>query len=137
MNLFKSFVNDLIDDEEPSDNTGYKYIDPDEQAAWEELNDYLNEDDSGSSSSSYNRHSYSYSDSTTGGMDSTLKQDFKNLGVDVGAPYEVVKKSYKNLLRQYHPDKYANDPGKIKFATEYTTRINASFLRIKKYYKKK
>ena len=66
-----------------------------------------------------------------------LRQDFKNLEVPFGASYAEIKSAYKGLLRRYHPDKHANDPEKLKSATEVTKKINASFLKLKKFYKKK
>jgi len=48
-----------------------------------------------------------------------------------------VKKSYKRLLRQYHPDKHAHDPEKLKTATEITQRINVAFARIETYENKR
>jgi curved DNA-binding protein CbpA len=48
-----------------------------------------------------------------------------------------LKKSYKKLLRKYHPDKFSNNPNKLKIATEITKKINESFSRIREYEKKK
>ncbi|MEW5815727.1 MAG: DnaJ domain-containing protein, partial [Spirochaetota bacterium] len=50
-----------------------------------------------------------------------------------GAPFTEVKKSYKQLMREYHPDRHAASPENLKKATEMSKRINYSFQRIKKY----
>lgn len=139
-NLFKSFINDLSDDNSSAGESKRQFYDPDEQAAWEELNDYLNDGDTGekkSYSGTGNNHSYQRTGTGSHQTDSELQQDFKNLEVPFGAPFDKVKQSYKKLLSQYHPDKHANDPEKLKYATQLTQKINESFLRIKKYYNKK
>ena len=39
----------------------------------------------------------------------------------------TVRKSYRRLLKQYHPDKFAKDPEKYKAATEVTRNITAAY----------
>ena len=121
------------------------YIDPDMQEAMDELDDYLNEGKdktkrtrtktrSSSTNRNYNNYRRSYT-RTNSELDS-LKEDFANLEVPFGSSLSKVKASYKKLLRQYHPDKHANDPEKLKIATEIAKKINVSFQKIESYYKK-
>jgi len=137
-NLFKSFVNDVSsDDDNTSGQSRRQFVDPDEQAAWEELNDYLNNDEPKEHKShTYHQGQYSSHQTNTNKTDPVLQQDFKNLEVPFGSPFEKVKESYKKLIRQYHPDIHANNPEKLKYATEFTKKLNESFLRIKKHYNK-
>jgi curved DNA-binding protein CbpA len=39
----------------------------------------------------------------------------------------TVRKSYRRLLKQYHPDKFAKDPEKYKAATEVARNITAAY----------
>ncbi len=65
--------------------------------------------------------------------DSILEEDYNNLGVSLGASLEDVKRSYKKLLKKYHPDNYPDDSEKQKLATEITKKLNISYQRIKQY----
>ncbi|MFP4363879.1 MAG: J domain-containing protein [Spirochaetia bacterium] len=139
-NLFRSFSNDIFEDfAEPSSQSGAdSFQDPDMADAWDELNDYLNRD-SNSGSSQQSRHEYSYQKSyqrTTGasGPPQELAQDYKNLEVSFGTNFDEVRKSYKVLIRKYHPDRFSNDPDRLKAATEIAKKINYSFQRIKQYH---
>lgn len=150
---------------------GRKFADPDMDAAWNELNDYLNEGhDFGNgpdpaagdererragpgqagSAHSTGRQGQGAGGSRTGsagrassgtgrtfaanGLPEELRQDYTNLGVPFGAPMEKVKSAYKKLLMQYHPDKNADNPEKLRIATEITQKINISYQRIEKYH---
>ena len=126
-------------------SSGSTYKDPYMQEAMEELDDYLNEgkdkkesksSNKGSSGGSYSYKRRTNSYSSQNSELENLRQDFANLEVPLGSTFEKVKTSYKNLLRQYHPDKHADDPEKLKIATEITKKINASYNKIKAYYKK-
>ncbi len=108
------------------------------QEAWDELNSYLNgEEDFRSRGNSRNR---SRDDDTrrnnehvSQGEIENLREDYANLEVSPGASFEQVKRSYKKMLRRYHPDRHSMDPEKLKLATEITTKINESYSRIKSY----
>lgn len=129
-------------------SSGKTYTDPDMQEAMEELDEYLNEGKEKTNRTGYNSHSSQRNYSNYKNYKSTgnyhtkpdseldsLKQDFANLEVPFGSPLKKVKEAYKKLLRQYHPDKHADDPEKLQIATEITKKINASFHKIKAYYK--
>lgn len=38
-----------------------------------------------------------------------------------------IKSSYRKLCKKYHPDRFANDPDKLKIANELFTQINAAY----------
>lgn len=44
-----------------------------------------------------------------------------------GADLPAVRKAYRRLLKQYHPDKFAKDPDKYKAATEVTRNITEAY----------
>jgi DnaJ-domain-containing protein 1 len=124
--------------EDPFDSDSYeetrdRYYDPDFQEAWEELDEFLNEGKAESNRT--HTHRKTYSQKTDAELDS-LKKDYANLEVEFKTPFTEVKKAYKKLLRRYHPDRFANNPRKLKIATEITKKINESFARIREYEKK-
>lgn len=47
-----------------------------------------------------------------------------NLEVEKGASLAEIRKSYKRLLRKYHPDLYHNDESRKKLAVDITTQLN-------------
>ncbi len=114
-------------------NTDSQNYDPDFQEAWEELDDYLK---TGQTTQrrwfGHNRQTWT----PPPGFDQRLKQDYINLEVPPGTPFEEVKSSYKNLLKHYHPDHFASDPKKQQLATQITQKINESFQRIKDFDRK-
>lgn len=63
-----------------------------------------------------------------------LYDDFKTLCLIPGTNLDECKIAYKSLLKQFHPDKFANEPEKQKEATEITSSITSAFTRIKTWY---
>lgn len=51
---------------------------------------------------------------------------YEVLGVEPGADEETVKKAYRNLVRKYHPDKYADNP-LADLAAEKMKEINKAY----------
>lgn len=52
---------------------------------------------------------------------------YRTLELEPGASMEEVRRSYRRLLKQYHPDRFAKDPEKYKVATEVTRNITAAY----------
>lgn len=63
-----------------------------------------------------------------------IAQHYKTLNVEYGADAATVKKSYRSLMRKFHPDLHA-DPKKKKAATQLTVRISAAYEAIEKHRK--
>ena len=55
------------------------------------------------------------------------KKYYKVLELEYGSDFESIKKSYKKLLKKYHPDLFQNKPEKLKSAQEVTRRINEAY----------
>ncbi|MCR5261025.1 MAG: DnaJ domain-containing protein [Candidatus Gastranaerophilales bacterium] len=49
------------------------------------------------------------------------------LEVPYGAAFEEIKKSYKRLLKKYHPDHYHKDAEKYKTAEKLVGKINEAY----------
>ena len=101
---------------------GHSPRDPDLEAAWRELDDYLragSEPPRGSGPG------------TRPAADESVRRDYANLEVPFGADIEDVRRSYKSLVLRYHPDRFAADPEKQAIALEITKKINESFERIR------
>jgi len=100
--------------------------DPDLDAAYEELNDFLN----GKKVDPW-RNSGEFSGAKL--PPEELRADFEYLGVPFGASAEACKTVYKELLMTHHPDRHTGHEGNYKKATEKTAKINAAYDRIEKW----
>lgn len=61
---------------------------------------------------------------------------FETLGLPYGTSYEEVKKTYRRLMREYHPDKHADSPEAERLATEKTQELTAAYELISQHYGK-
>ncbi len=111
-------------------------LDPDMDAAWDELDEFLEtgaNSERPDSARSGNRPNGTRPAAAAGSVPEALRQDYGNLELPPGAPFNAVRKAYKNLLIEYHPDKHSSSPAKQQLANEITKKINQSFQRIKHY----
>jgi len=134
-NVINSYINDF--DGETTrrfrSTGGFRSNDPDFDAAYEELDDFLNRKDS-----KKDRNEYFWSDAASAGSASSkiklppeeLRPDFECLGVPFGADAETCKAAYKKLVKIHHPDRHAGHEGNYKKATERSSKINAAWDRI-------
>lgn len=58
---------------------------------------------------------------------------YKTLELQPGADLKTVRRAYRKLLLQYHPDKFATDPEKQKAATEVTRRLTEAYNGLTRY----
>ena len=68
--------------------------------------------------------------------DPSEKEYYEALEVPYGASYEQIKTAYKKLIKEYHPDKYHNEPKKHQMALEVTQRLNKAYNYFQKKYNK-
>ncbi len=122
-NLLRS----VFQDSETGYGQNIKSGDPDLDEAWQELDDFLKH--------GKNAAAPGVKYSAPNLPPKELKEDYATLNVPFGASFGDVKKSYKKLLSQYHPDKHSGSEEKTKMATEITQNINRSFLRIKGFHR--
>ena len=52
---------------------------------------------------------------------------YANLEVNPGASFEEVRKSYKELAKKYHPDKFHNETEKSEVADQILKKINEAY----------
>ena len=59
--------------------------------------------------------------------DKRLRELYAQLEVPMGASFEEVKKSFRRLMRKYHPDLHAGNPQKHKTATQLTMSLTQAY----------
>jgi len=59
--------------------------------------------------------------------DDDLRRAYAALEVPFGADFATVRKSYRALMRKYHPDRHASSPEKQKAATELAQKLSAAY----------
>lgn len=64
---------------------------------------------------------------------SDRKRWYRTLELEPGADMRTVRKAYRKLLLQYHPDRHASDPKKYKAATEITRRLTEAYNGLTRY----
>ena len=56
-----------------------------------------------------------------------LRRAYAALEVPSGADFATVRKSYRALMRKYHPDRHAGSPDKQKAATELAQKLTLAY----------
>ena len=139
-NRLGSVINSYINDFGEKTSSGFRSSgDPDLDAAYEELNDYLNQGDRNPGKSTHHENINNEFVNQSAGLKlppEELRRDFELLGVPFGADEEKCKNAYKKLLKIHHPDRHAGHDGNYKKATEKSAKINAAYDRIEKWRKK-
>ena len=133
--IFKSY---WYSDDNPVFKGTVRGNDPDFNAAYEELNDFLNKDKAGTNDAKFdfsgNKTETKAEPRQKSAVPESLRPDFAELEVSFGASAQECKEAYKKLLKIHHPDKHANHEGNFKKATNKTARINAAYGRINKWW---
>ena len=92
----------------------YDRIEKDE---WKEMDDYA-----GAKS-----NEQEYTPPSPGSADAKEMGYYANLELKEGANFAEIKAAYKRLVKTYHPDKYANDEQKRKYAEQVTQKLNEAY----------
>jgi DnaJ-domain-containing protein 1 len=61
-----------------------------------------------------------------------LRLAYAALEVPYGADFQTVRKSYRALMRKYHPDRHAGSPDKQRAATELAQKLTLAYKLIQK-----
>lgn len=56
-----------------------------------------------------------------------VRRAYARLEVPFGSDLEVVRRSYRQLMRRYHPDRHASDPQRERVATEISQKLTVSY----------
>lgn len=62
-----------------------------------------------------------------GSQEAKLAEWYRVLDLNAGADIPQIKSAYRQLMRKYHPDMHAGNPGKQKAATELSMRVTAAY----------
>ncbi|WP_010256706.1 J domain-containing protein [Treponema primitia] len=135
--VIRSYLNDTGPGFTAGPSMGRRYADPDLDAAYEELDDFLEGKDKAGGRADTGENGFSHEGNAGNAGSKTppesLRGDFDALGLPFGASAEECKAAYKKLLKLHHPDRHAGHEGNMKKATEKSARINAAYDRIEKW----
>jgi len=59
-----------------------------------------------------------------------LDESYRTLGLNPGASLEEVRRSYRDLVKFFHPDRHQASPGLQRKATEQTKKLNLAYERV-------
>jgi hypothetical protein len=108
--------------------------DPDLNAAYEELDDFLKGNDGKDKSKTRGDEKEKAAENKRP-VPEEIRQDFAELGLTPEATPEECKEAYKKLLKIHHPDRHVNHEGNMKKATEKTARVNAAYDRLEAWFR--
>jgi DnaJ-class molecular chaperone len=72
----------------------------------------------------------------TAAGDEAIRRAYAALEVPAGSDLETVKRSYRRLMRKYHPDLNAGSTEKQRAATDLTQRLTDAYKTIEKHLRK-
>jgi DnaJ-domain-containing protein 1 len=139
--VIRSYLNDVGPGPSGGGATGRRYGDPDLEAAYEELDDFLGggnkaefeEQRADKGGRAESRGNGPGGNAGRGTPPESLRRDFEELGLEFGASAEDCKTAYKKLLKLHHPDRHAGHEGNMRKATAKSARINAAYDRIERW----
>jgi DnaJ-domain-containing protein 1 len=76
---------------------------------------------------------YSAQPRRTAAGDEALRRAYAALEVPAGSDFESVKRSYRRLMRKYHPDLNAGSAEKQKAATDLAQRLTEAYKTLEKH----
>ena len=76
---------------------------------------------------------YSASSRRTAAGDEGLRRAYAALEIPAGSDFESVKRSYRRLMRKYHPDLNAGSAEKQKAATDLAQRLTEAYKTLEKH----
>jgi DnaJ-domain-containing protein 1 len=72
----------------------------------------------------------------TAAGDEAIRRAYAALEIPAGSDFEAVKRSYRRLMRKYHPDLNAGSPERQKAATDLTQRLTEAYKTLEKHLRK-
>ena len=68
----------------------------------------------------------------TAAGDDAIRKAYAALEVPAGSDFETVRKSYRRLMRKYHPDLHGGTPEKQRAANDLTQRLTQAYKTLEK-----
>jgi len=68
----------------------------------------------------------------TAAGDEAIRRAYAALEIPAGSDFEAVKRSYRRLMRKYHPDLNAGSPERQKAATDLAQRLTEAYKTLEK-----
>jgi DnaJ-domain-containing protein 1 len=128
-NVLKSYIN-TSDEKVFGKTASQRHYDPDLDAAYEELDDFLRGTKGSEKAKEQNGGKPAKKP-----MPEEVKMAFAELGLTPEATAGECKDAYKKLLKIHHPDRHAKHEGNMKKATGKTSRVNAAYERLMKWFR--
>jgi DnaJ-domain-containing protein 1 len=69
----------------------------------------------------------------TAAGDDAIRKAYAALETPAGSNFETVRRSYRRLMRKYHPDLHAGTPDKQRAATDLTQRLTEAYKILEKH----
>jgi DnaJ-domain-containing protein 1 len=69
----------------------------------------------------------------TAAGDSAIRKAYAALEVQPGSDFETIRKSYRRLMRKYHPDLHRGSPEAQRAATDLAQRLTESYRLLEKH----
>ncbi|NLR90279.1 MULTISPECIES: J domain-containing protein [Flammeovirga] len=136
-NILKATINDQIES-----NPVFQNLFQDDDGFKKEWQKYYDEIIKENKSTNTDYQDYSYQDTyqqqyQAPKSEPTVEEKHYNaLEVKPGDDFATIKKSYRRLVKVYHPDLYTSDPKKQEMAQKVTLEINEAYNYFEKKYKK-
>jgi DnaJ-domain-containing protein 1 len=69
----------------------------------------------------------------TAAGDNAIRKAYAALEVPAGSDFETVRKSYRRMMRKYHPDLHGGTPEAQRAATDLTQRLTQAYKTLEKH----
>jgi DnaJ-domain-containing protein 1 len=73
----------------------------------------------------------------TASGDEAIRKAYAALEVQAGSDFETIRKSYRRLMRKYHPDLHRGSPEATRAATDLAQRLTESYKLLEKHTRRK
>lgn len=134
-NILKSTINDKIEN-----NPVFKHLFEDEfKQDWEKYYEEIKNDTYKYQKTQNNHQSYKQDEYNSQQPKQKNKEDefYNALEVKKGDDFPTIKKSYRKMVKLYHPDLYTDNPDKQELAQKVTLQINEAYTYFEKKFKNK
>ncbi|KXX71749.1 DnaJ domain-containing protein [Flammeovirga sp. SJP92] len=124
-NILRATINDQIENNPVLQNL----FDDDDKKEWEKYYEEIKNDTYKYQNTQQQYQSQSEQQYSSQQNQQMSQEDeyYKALEVKRGDDFATIKKSYRKLVKLYHPDLYTDDPAKQEMAQKVTLQINEAY----------